>query len=302
MRNDVVHTITMAAIGVAAVWCFASAPAAGQQPPGNSPKPASKAPARPAPRLADGHPDLGNGKGAWSPTVIDDIAGTGGGDPGNIDTQIANRKAGYGLGGPRLVDKEIDVPFQPSAKKVYDEREQSLSKDDPEALCLPPGVPRMMATPFPFQIYQLPDRLIFVYEGGAHMWRIVYTDGRKHSSDATDYPTYLGESIGHWEGDTMVVDVIGFNDKTWLDAAGHPHTEKMHVIERYTRTDENTLHFEATIDDPGAYTKPWTTSWNVRWTPGITPLEYICQEGNVDPKHLVGNLTPDERETGKTSK
>jgi hypothetical protein len=301
MRNYFAHSIVMAAIGVA-VWCFAPVPAAGQQPPGGARKAAAKAPARPTPRLADGHPDLGNGKGSWSPTVIDDIAGTGGGDPGNIETQIANRKAGYGLGGPRLVDKEIDVPFQPWAKKVYDQREQTLSKDDPEALCLPPGVPRMMATPFPFQIYQLPDRLIFVYEGGAHMWRIIYTDGRKHSSDATDYPTYLGESIGHWEGDTMVVDVIGFNDKTWLDAAGHPHTEKMHVIERYTRTDENTLHYEATIDDPGAYTKPWTTSWNVRWTPGITPLEYICQEGNRDVQHLIGNLTPDERETGKTSK
>jgi len=258
--------------------------------------------ARPTPRLPDGHPDLGNDKGSWDPTIIDDIAGTGGGDPGNIDIQIANRKKGYGLGGPRLVDKEVNVPFLPWAKKVYDDRERTLSKDDPEALCLPPGIPRMMATPFPFQIYQLPNRLIFVYEGGAHMWHIVYMDGRKHSADAMEYPTYLGESIGHWQGDTLVVDNIGFNDKTWLDAAGHPHTEKLHVIEHFTRPNEATLHYEATIDDPGAYSKPWTTSWNIKWTPGITPLEYICQEANADVAHLVGNVTPNERETGDTKR
>jgi hypothetical protein len=297
-RTIYLRLITLAAV---AACCFAPLSRAGQEASGNQ-KPAVKAPSRPTPRLPDGHPDLGNGKGSWSPVIIDDIAGTGGGDPGNIDTQIANRKAGYGLGGPRLVDKEVDVGFLPWAKKVYDERERTLSKDDPEARCLPPGNPRMMATPFPLQIYQLPDRLIFVYEGGAHMWRIVYTDGRAHSKDATDYPTYLGESIGHWDGDTMVVDIIGFNDRTWLDAAGHPHTEKLHVIERYTRTDEDTLHFEATIDDPGAYKKPWITSWNVKWEPGITPLEYICQEGNSDVQHLIGNVTPDERETGKTDK
>jgi len=261
----------------------------------------SKAGARPTPRWIDGHPDLGNGKGSWDPKVIDDITGNGGGDPGDIDTQLENRRKGLGLGGPRMVEKQIEVPFQPWAKKVYDERETNLSKDDPESLCLPPGIPRMLATPFPFQIYQLPDRLIFVYEGGAHMWHIVYMDGRAHSKDATDYPSYLGESIGHWEKDTLVVDNIGFNDKTWLDAAGHPHTTKLHVIERFTRPDENTLHYEATVDDPGAYTKPWTTSWNIKWTPGITPLEYICQEGNRDVQHMLGNLTPDERETGKTA-
>ena len=107
MRNYFAHSVVMASIGVA-VWCFTLA--AGQQPPANPSKAGAKAPARPTPRLADGHPDLGNGKGAWSPTVIDDIAGTGGGDPGDITTQIANRKAGYGLGGPRLVDKEMTSP------------------------------------------------------------------------------------------------------------------------------------------------------------------------------------------------
>jgi len=237
-----------------------------------------KAGSPPAPRFADGHVDLGNGKGSWSPVVIKDITGHGLGDS---NVQNTNK-------GPQLVEKVVEVTMLPWAQKFLEVADSNISKDDPEGFCLPPGIPRMAATPFPFQIYQLPDRLIFVYEGGAHMWHIVYTDGRQHSKDATDYPTYLGEGVGKWEGDTMVIDNIGFNDKTWLDAAGHPHTEKLHVVEKYTRTSLDNLHYEALIDDPGAYAKPWTTSWNIVWEAGITPLEYICQEGNRDVQHLVG--------------
>src|SRR5579864_3844004 len=110
--------------------------------------------AKPTPRLPDGHPDLGNGKGSWNPRIIENIAGVGRGDPRRSP-----------------VEKIVDVPFQPWAKQVYEERLANLSKDDPEGKCLPPGIPRMMATPFPFQIFQLPDRVLFVYEGGAHVWR-----------------------------------------------------------------------------------------------------------------------------------
>ena len=120
------------------------------------------------------------------------------------------------------------------------------------------------------------------------MWRVVYMDGRKHTPPDQLNPTYLGEGIGHWEGDTLVVDVTGLNDRSWIDAAGHPHTEQLHVIERFTRINELILHYEATIDDPGAYTKPWTTSWNILFHPGMEPLEYICQENEGDLKHLVG--------------
>jgi hypothetical protein len=144
----------------------------------------------------------------------------------------------------------------------------------------------MMATPFPFQIFQLPDRVLFVFEGGAHVWRAIFTDGRDHPKDPN--PSFLGDSIGHWDGDTLVIDVIGFNDRTWLDQDGHPHTESLHVIERYTRTDEQTLHYEATIDDPKAYTKPWTTSYTIPWSPGAELYEYICQENNQDLPHMVG--------------
>ena len=142
------------------------------------------------------------------------------------------------------------------------------------------------ATPFPFQIFQLPDRVLFIFEGGAHIWRTIYTDGRTHSKDPN--PSFLGESIGRWEGDTLVVDTIGFNDTTWLDQAGHPHTEALHTIERFTRTNERTLHFQVTIDDPKAYTKPWTTSYTIPWAAGHELYEYICQENNKDLPHMVG--------------
>ena len=278
MRNRLTGVMATA-VSLLAVSLAAVAPVSAQDGQARTPKIILPKPGPPPPRLPDGHVDLGNGKGAWNPTVIKDITGHGHGE-----TTVK----GAGKPGPQLVEKVVDVQMLPWAQKFFDEADANFSKDDPEGFCLPPGIPRMQETPFPFQIYQLPDRLIFVYEGGAHMWRIVYTDGRAHSRDATNYPTYLGEAIGHWEGDTMVVDNIGFNDKTWIDAAGHPHTEQLHVVERYTRTSLNNLHYEATIDDPGAYAKPWTTSHNIPWEPGITPLEYVCQEENLDTKHLVG--------------
>ena len=239
------------------------------------------------PRLPDGHPDLGNGKGVWNPRIVDDISGNGGGEK-DEKTRAAQMK---------ITDQRIDVPFQPWARDVYRQREVTLSKEDPEGYCLPPGLPRMMNTPFPMQIYQLADRILQVYEGGAHMWRIIYMDGRPHPKPPELNPTYLGHSVGHWEGDTLVVDVVGFNDRTWLDAAGHPHTEQLHVIERYTRLDRDTLHYQATIDDPGAYTKPWTAGWKISWQPDWDPLEYVCQENNKDVGlngHMVG-LRPGEK-------
>ena len=196
--------------------------------------------------------------------------------------------AGVGPGAPERtpVEKVVDVPFQPWAEQLYDKRLADLQKDDPEARCLPPGIPRLYQTPFPFQVFQLPDRVLFVFEGGSHFWRPVFTDGRPHSKDPN--PTYLGESIGHWEGDTLVVDTIGFNDRTWLDQDGHPHTEALHTVERFTRRDEMTLHYQVTIEDPGAYTKPWTTSYTIPWSPGAEPMEYVCHENNLDLPHMVG--------------
>ena len=228
---------------------------------------ATAGPARPTPRLPDGRPDLGNGKGVWNPRVIANLAGVG--DP--------NRSP---------VEKTVAVPFQPWARGIYEERQRNLQQYDPESRCLPPGIPRLMATPFPFQIFQLSDRVLFIFEGGAHIWRTIYTDGRPHPKDPN--PSFLGDSVGRWEGDTLVVDAIGFNESTWLDQAGHPHTDALHVVERFTRLNERTLRYEVTIDDPYAYTAPWTTSYTIPWAAGAELLEYICQENNKDLPHMVG--------------
>jgi hypothetical protein len=276
LRNALIALIA----GVGLAWL----PAAAQV----GPDPDESKPSKPTPRWTDGHPDLGNGKGAWFPRIVDDISGNGGGEK---DERTRERQK-------KMVDERVDVPFLPWAKKAYEDSAANLSKEDPEGFCLPPGIPRMLNTPFPMQIYQLPDRIMQVYEGGAHMWRVIYMDGRPHPKGDQLNPTYLGHSVGHWEGDTLVVDVVGLNDRTWLDAAGHRHTEQLHVIERYTRINENILHYQATIDDPGAYSKPWTVGWKVSWMPGMEPLEYVCQENNKDVSlyggHMVG-LRPGEK-------
>jgi len=223
--------------------------------------PASREPAKPTPRLADGKVDFG-GKGVWAAFWVLDWADK------------------------RWVDKAVDVPFTPWGLAKFNERRASLSKDDPESYCLPPGVPRYTGTPFPFQILQLPDRVVILYEQ-SHMYRTIFMDGRKHTPEDQLNPTWLGESIGYWEGnDTLVVDTTGFNGRTWLDYAGHPTSEKPHVIERYRRPDFNTLSYEATIEDPIAYTKPWTTSLRIYFRPGWDLLEYVCLENNKDLIHL----------------
>ena len=184
-----------------------------------------------------------------------------------------------------LVATGVQVPFQPWAEKVYKERKESQSKDDPEARCLPPGVPRMTTTPYPFRIVQTPGLTLIVYEGGAHVWRQIFTDGRPHSADPN--PSWLGESIGHWDSDTFVIDTIGLNGLTWIDESGLPTTDALHVIERIRRPDFGHLETENTIDDPKAYTKPWSFTTHPSMLKGEL-MEYICQENNRDVEHLVG--------------
>ncbi|HEY1754366.1 MAG TPA: hypothetical protein VGG72_03145 [Bryobacteraceae bacterium] len=191
----------------------------------------------------------------------------------------------------------VIVPFKPAALALWEDRElKNQEAGDPESFCLPPGVPRMMYTPYPAQIYQMPDRIVMVFEGGAHVWRLIWMDGRELPKSSDDInPDYLGYSVGHWEGDTLVVNSMGFNHQTWLDASGHPHGEKLKVTERYTRTNFNTIQLAATIDDPDYYTEPWTTVTQITWTAnthgpwsmrGGELMEYICQENNRDLSHL----------------
>jgi hypothetical protein len=194
------------------------------------------------PRTADGHPDLGSG-GVWLPAHVADLA------------------------------TDVNVSFQGWSKAKF-QANQSMKQNDLDLRCLPPGVPRITLTARPFEIVQTPQRILFMYEGGAHVWRQVWMDGRTHPKDPN--PDWLGDSIGRWEGNTLVVDAVGFNDRTLLDDAGHPHTERLHVIEKYTRTDASTMKYEVTIDDPGAYMKPWTSSSSLAFRPGEKLQEDIC--------------------------
>ena len=231
---------------------------------------AKDGPPKPPPHLANGRIDLGNTKGVWNPRVIQNLAAEG------------------NLGPNRIPDlKKADISFQPWAKKLYEERRvNTIQLNDPESKCLPPGIPRMYATPFPFQIHQMDDRVLFAFEGGAHIWRVVYTDGRKHSPEVN--PTFLGESIGTYEGNSLIVDTIGFNENTWLDQDGHPHTEALHTIEKFTRNEVDFIDYEVTIEDPATYTAPWTFAYTIRWVQDGDLMEYICQENNKDLQHMVG--------------
>jgi hypothetical protein len=141
--------------------------------------------------------------------------------------------------------------------------------------CFPPGVPRIYLHPFPMEIIQTPGRVLMIYEFN-HFVRQIFTDGRKHNIDLG--PTWMGDSIGKWEGDTLVADTIGFNDKTWLDRMGHPHSEDMHVVERFHRVDANTLKIALTIEDPKAYTKPWTSELTLQLRKGWNITEMVCED------------------------
>jgi len=136
-----------------------------------------------------------------------------------------------------------------------------------------------MYEPYSMEILQLPNRVVIVYEGGTHIFRSIPIGtkaGLKHPPDPN--PSYMGDSYGWWEGDSLMVDVVGFNDRTWLDASGHPHGEKLHVVEKYTRRDTLTLEYTATIDDPEYYTRPWTVTITATYRPNDRLKEVICQE------------------------
>ncbi len=213
----------------------------------------------PAPRSSDGHPDL---SGIWEPSAnryLRDIA---------VDL------------------KPGDVPFQPWAKALYDQRtDGSHSKEDPDANCLPQGVPKIDAAPAPWKIVQTPGFIVIVYEA-FNLWRQVFLDGRELEPDAN--PTWMGYSTGKWDGDTLVVDSHGFNGKAWLDQLGKPSTEALHVIERFRRKDFGHMNLQITIDDPKAYTKPWTVNQEVHLLTDTELLEFICNENNRDVDHLPG--------------
>lgn len=179
-----------------------------------------------------------------------------------------------------------DVPFLPWAKAVYDYRQATLTAGEPHVRCKPSEGPRLLQTPYGMEFIDMPELKSFfiVGVGGPHTWRVIYMDGRQHPKDLD--PSFYGNSIGHWEGETLVVDSIGYNEKFWLSREGIPHTEKLHMIERFTRLDYDTMRYEVTIDDPGAYSKPWSGGFFIPWNPGEEMYEYVCQDNNRDPGHM----------------
>ena len=151
--------------------------------------------------------------------------------------------------------------------------------------CFPPGVPRIYLQPFPMEIIQQPNRVLIIYEFD-HLIRQIWMDGRAHLKDLPG--TWMGDSIGKWEGDTLVVDTTGFNDKTWVDRAGHPHSEDLHVVERLKKTDAKTLQIDILMDDPMAYTKPWGGRLDYTLRPDWNISELICVD-NVNFDQFLKN-------------
>lgn len=229
-------------------------------------------PSRPTPRWPDGQVNLGTfpgEKGHWIRQGRGQLAT-------NSDSVIA-----AGPGGLTSNLKLTDVPFQPWARALYESRQAGFERDSPHSRCKPDAGPRQIGTAYGFEVVDFPDlqRIIVFDIGGPYSFRIIYMDGRSHPEKIE--PAYAGHSIGHWDGDTLVVDTVGFNEGTWIEAEGFPHTERLHLIERFTRVNFNTLKYEVTVDDPGAYLRTWTGGFNLRWNTGAELFEYVCQDNNL---------------------
>jgi Family of unknown function (DUF6152) len=206
----------------------------------------------PAPRWPDGQIQLGpppGGKGFWAAAA----------------PSAANEKAGAG----------VALPW---ARAVYDYRQKTKLKDDPASRCVPPGGPRQFLGEQGFQFVDLRQRILVLLGDGDRNWRIIYTDGRPQGQPADVVSSYYGSSVGHWDKDTLVVDSVGYNEKFWFMSGGLPHTEGLHLTERFTRTDLNTLKYDVTVDDPRTYSKPWNASWTMRWVPDQEIQEFFCEE------------------------
>ncbi|HUI81809.1 MAG TPA: hypothetical protein VLY24_27995, partial [Bryobacteraceae bacterium] len=167
-----------------------------------------------------------------------------------------------------------DPSYQPAYQKIYAETKAKKGKDDPERFCLPNGAVRI--DPTPYKIVQRPNQIALLWEGNTHSYRRFFLDGRAHNLEI-EPESWTGQSIGKWEGDTLVVDTVGFNDKTWLDSTGKPHSDAMHLVERYTRPDLGHMNIALSIEDPKALTKPYTFNRTYTLAPTWELQEYVCQ-------------------------
>jgi hypothetical protein len=240
-------------------------------------QPKYSAPAGPTPRWPDNQPKLGpanaNETGYWAAPSQTSLMQTG----VNVKTDE------WGLL-DNINDADKVAPFQPWARDLYVYRQKNFLKDDPAYLyCIPPGGPRQFQMRYGVQFAEDRDhKRIFVLIGSVDRnYRIIYTDGREQKGQPrgdADNPLYYGRAVGKWEGDTLVVDIKGFLERFWFSNGGLPHTNQLHLVEKYTRLDANTLKYEVTVDDPGAYTKTWTSSWNLKWFPNEELPINFCQD------------------------
>ena len=235
----------------------------------------------PAPFAANGKPDL---SGVWQvqPTPAADLTGLFGDlSVENVlgDTSGAYSKYLINI----LVDfKPAETPLRPEFADIVRQRAKEVY---PLTRCLPIGVPGDDLLPGPFKIIQTPG-LILVRNEYENTFRQIYTDGRKAPADPE--PLWLGYSVGKWEGNTLVVDTVGFNDKGWLDGMGHPHSESLHVVERFQRRDFGHLDVQVTIDDPKVYTKAFSVKFTELLLPDSDVTEYFCNENEKDQSHIGG--------------
>jgi len=210
-------------------------------------------------RTADGKPDL---SGFWFPVP----------PVRHLTNFAADLKPG-------------EVPLTPWAEEILKERIETNSKDHPGVRCLPSGIPEKLSIPDGLKIVQTPDLIVFLFESRT-IYRQVFLDGRSLPKNAQ--PTWMGYSVGRWEGDTLVIETIGQNGRTWLDMRGLPGTESLKVIERYSRPSVGRMNIDVTIEDPKAYTKPWNVKLTWRLEPDTDLIESICEENNKDVPHMIG--------------
>jgi len=263
----------------------------------------------PVPKASDGKPDLsgvwdiipcidcpqrgGRGQGAAAPAQGRgaDAAAAAQGRGDGAAPAGRGRGAGGQAGGPARAsmgnvggDLPGGAPYQPWAAELVKKRMADNSKDNPDALCLPMGMAQMNAHPYPRKIIQTPTEVVLIYEGSGTTVREVFLDGRTLPKDPE--PWWNGYSVGRWEGDTLVVETIGFMDEGWLDVRGSPLTSGGKIIERFRRVKYGYLELEETIDDPKAYTKPFSAKFYYRLSADTQLIEFVCLD--KDASHYVG--------------
>jgi hypothetical protein len=232
----------------------------------------------PAPRTRNGKPDL---SGLWMTTPA---------PPALLARLIPGTTNGAGEQPPSQYFINIlsdftaqNSPLQPAAAAEFEQRAKNFLLESPLPHCLPEGMPMVESSPAPYKIIQTPGLTIMLYERDT-TYRQIYTDGRKLPDDPN--PSWLGYAVGQWEGDTFVVSSNGFNDRGWLDARGHTHSESLHLTERFHRSDFGHMQVQLTVDDPKTYTRPFTVTLKQLLVPDSDLLEAFCSENEKDLRHI----------------